>query len=126
MVCSIKKKTISSQFLPGITKNCDFAITLKPFNYSLNNLQLFILVYGTVIFFLLFFFFYFILFLFIIVFDAIYMLLPLYVLCSKIAIKKILFYSQVSRDFARFPVFLFQLLVENLLVCGVIVAHHTL
>ncbi len=42
-------------------------------------------------------------FLFIIVFDASYMLLPLYVLCSKI--KTNLVYSQVSRASARFPVF---------------------
>ncbi len=33
------------------------------------------------------------------------MLLPLYALSSKIAIKKNLVYSQVSRDFAKFPVF---------------------
>ncbi len=41
-------------------------------------------------------------FLFIIVFDVIYMLLPLYVLCSKIAIKKILFIlksREIQRDF---------------------------
>ncbi len=44
-------------------------------------------------------------FLFIIIFDVMDMLLPLYVLCYKIAIKKNLVYSQVSRDFARFPVF---------------------
>ncbi len=45
-------------------------------------------------------------YLFIIVFDAIYMSLPLHVLCSKIEITKInLVYSHVSRDFARFLVF---------------------
>ncbi len=56
------------------------------------------------------------------------MLLPLHVLCSKIAIKKNLVYSQVSRDSARFPVFTFGTLVENLLVCCLchITAHHTL
>ncbi len=48
------------------------------------------------------------------------MLLPLYVLCSKIAIKKNLVYSQVSRDFVRFPVFTVRILVENMLLCGVL------
>ncbi len=61
------------------------------------------------------FFFFFLL----IIFAVIDMLLPLYVLCSKIAIKKNLVYSQVSRDRERFPVFTVGTLVENLLVCGV-------
>ncbi len=60
------------------------------------------------------------------------MLLPLYVLCSKIE-KKIninLVYSQVSRDFTRFAMYKVGTLVKNLLVCGVrclchIAAHHT-
>ncbi len=52
------------------------------------------------------------------------MLLPLYVLCSKIAIKKNLVYSQVSRDFVRFPVFTVRILVENLLLCGVLSFSH--
>ncbi len=65
-------------------------------------------------------------FLFIIVFDASYMLLPLNVLCSKIEIYMFLnlVYSQVSRDFVRFPVFTVQTLVENLLVCGVLSSSH--
>ncbi len=55
-----------------------------------------------------------------------YVLLPLYVLCYKIAIKKTdLVYSQVSRDFARFPVFTVRTRVDNLLVCGVLsLSHH--
>ncbi len=49
------------------------------------------------------------------------MLLPLYVLCSEVLITK---YCYISRDSARFPVFPFQLLVENLLVCGVLSLSH--
>ncbi len=68
-------------------------------------------------------------FLFITVFDVMYMLLPWYVICSKI-VKKNLVYSQVSRDFARFPVFTVRALIENLLcvVCCLchIAAHHTI
>ncbi len=58
------------------------------------------------------------------------MLLPLYVLCSKIAINIYIYiyiyivYSHVSRDFARFPVFTVGTLVENLLVCGVLSLSH--
>lgn len=64
-------------------------------------------------------------YLFIIVFDAIYMSLPLHVLCSKIEITKIhLVYSHVSRDFARFLVFNLGTLVENLLVCYVLYSSH--
>ncbi len=64
-------------------------------------------------------------FLFIIVFDASYMLLPLHVLCSKNKQKKkILVYSQVWRDSARFPVFTVGTLVEDLLVCGVVSSSH--
>ncbi len=39
------------------------------------------------------------LFLFIIVFDVIYMLLPLFVLCSKIALKKPCLFSSLERFF---------------------------
>ncbi len=53
-----------------------------------------------------------------------YILLPLYVLCSKIAIKKKIVYSQVSRDSARFSMFTVFLLVEDLLVCGVLSSSH--
>ncbi len=61
----------------------------------------------------------------IIVFDVIYILLPLCVICSKIVLKIInLIYSQVFRDFVRFPVFTVRTLVENLLVCGVLSSSH--
>ncbi len=57
-------------------------------------------------------------FMFIFVFDASYILLPLHVLCSK------KYKTQVSRDCARFPVFTVSTLVENLLVCGVLSLSH--
>ncbi len=62
-------------------------------------------------------------FLFIIVFDASYMLLPLHVLCPKKK-KKILVYSQVSTDSVRFPMFTVRTLAENLLVCGLLSWSH--
>ncbi len=49
------------------------------------------------------------------------MLLPLCVLCSKIAIKKD--FMLKSRD-AIFPAFTVRTLVENLLVCGVLYLSH--
>ncbi len=61
----------------------------------------------------------------IIVFDVIYIYMPLCVICSKIVLKIInLIYSQVFRDFVRFPVFTVRTLVENLLVCGVLSSSH--
>ncbi len=56
---------------------------------------------------------------FIVVFDAIYC--P----CMFFVLKKTnLVYSQVSGDFARFPMFTARTLVENMLVCGVLSLSH--
>ncbi len=99
--------TLSLQFLPAITKDWDFALNLFILVVRKCNFLIAFLFY-----FILFIYYY---FLFIIVFDASYMLLPLNVLCSKI---------EVSKDFARFPVFTVQTLVENLLVCGVLSSSH--
>ncbi len=74
--------------------------------------------------------FFFIVFLFIIVFDVIYMLLPWYVICSKIAVKKkTCLFSSLQRFF-EVSVFTVRTLIENLLcvVCSLchIAAHHTI
>ncbi len=53
-----------------------------------------------------------------IVFAVIYMLLLLYVLCSKIAIKKKFLFILKSPEICV-PVFTVRTLIENLLVCGV-------
>ncbi len=42
----------------------------------------------------------------------------------KLQLKTNIVYSQIPRDFARFPVFTVGTLVENLLVCGVLSLSH--
>ncbi len=60
-----------------------------------------------------------------IVFNVMYMLMPLYVLCSKIAIrKKIVFILKFPEILRGFPCSQSGILVENLLVLGVLSLSH--